>query len=76
MGISGLFNNFNTFFKNNKAQGAVEYILLVGGIIIAAIIIIPIYREMARTIAKTTNESVNLTVNITHKEVSEEIVKL
>ncbi len=62
--------------RDSKGQGAMEYILLVGGIIIAAIIIIPVYREMTRTIAKTANGSVNLTVNVTHKEVSEEIVKL
>ncbi len=37
------------FLKEEKAQGAIEYILLAGGIIIGAAVVFSIYRRMAST---------------------------
>ncbi|WP_457555451.1 class III signal peptide-containing protein [Candidatus Pyrohabitans sp.] len=69
----GNWCGFKSLIKSDRAQGSVEYILLAGAIIVAAIIIIPFYREMARTVAKSAGESANLTANRTGAELSEEI---
>ncbi|MEE8167999.1 MAG: hypothetical protein V3T58_03895 [Candidatus Hydrothermarchaeales archaeon] len=37
------------FLKEEEAQGAIEYILLAGGIIVAAVVIFAIYSRMTRT---------------------------
>jgi uncharacterized protein (UPF0333 family) len=46
------------FFREEKAQGAIEYILLAGGIIIAAIVIFVIYSSLTKSAAGKLNESV------------------
>ncbi len=61
---------------DTKAQGAVEYILLAGAIIIAAIILIPVYREIVRETGEKTNESVILTGEATQNSVNREIANL
>ncbi len=45
------------FLKEEKAQGAIEYILLAGGIIVASVIIFSIYSSMTKSTATTLNES-------------------
>jgi uncharacterized protein (UPF0333 family) len=40
---------FEKFLKEEKAQGAIEYILLAGGIIVAAVVIFAIYSSMTKT---------------------------
>jgi Flp pilus assembly pilin Flp len=37
------------FLKEEKGQGAIEYILLAGGIIVAAVVIFAIYSKMTST---------------------------
>jgi uncharacterized protein (UPF0333 family) len=61
---------------DKKAQGAVEYILITGAIIVAAIIFIPIYREMAGITAEKTNESVAATGKYAYNSVKREITGL
>lgn len=39
---------FGRFLKEEKAQGAIEYILLAGGIIVAAVIIFALYTKMTK----------------------------
>jgi uncharacterized protein (UPF0333 family) len=46
------------FLKEEKAQGAIEYILLAGGIIVAAVVIFVIYKNIASTAGAKTNETV------------------
>jgi len=54
---------FGKFVREEKAQGAIEYILLAGGIIVAAIVIFAIYSSMTRSAATQLNESVGTKVN-------------
>ncbi len=53
---------FGKFLKEEKAQGAIEYILLAGGIIVAAIVIFAIYSSMTKSAATQLNESVGTKV--------------
>ncbi|MFQ5887381.1 MAG: Flp family type IVb pilin [Candidatus Hydrothermarchaeales archaeon] len=39
---------FEKFLKEEEGQGAIEYILLAGGIIVAAIVIFAIYSRMTK----------------------------
>lgn len=48
------------FLKDEKAQGAIEYILLAGGIIVAAVVIFAIYASLTKTAGGRLNESANL----------------
>jgi Flp pilus assembly pilin Flp len=50
------------FLKEEKAQGAIEYILLAGGIIVAAVVIFAIYSSMVSSAGTSLNESVGLKV--------------
>jgi len=52
------------FIKEEKAQGAIEYILLAGGIIVAAVVIFAIYSQMTSSAGKKLNET---TQNATSK---------
>jgi len=64
------------FLKEEKAQGAIEYILLAGGIIVAAVVIFAIYKQIAQTAGQQTNETVKLAGSEVNKSVSEELAKL
>ncbi len=46
---------FKRFLKEEEAQGAIEYILLAGGIIVAAVVIFAIYSRMTRSAAMKLN---------------------
>ena len=46
---------FEKFLKEEKAQGAIEYILLAGGIIVAAVVIFAIYSSMVSSAATSLN---------------------
>ena len=48
---------FRRFLKEEKGQGAIEYILLAGGIIVAAVVIFAIYSRMTRSMGEAANES-------------------
>ncbi|MEE9564762.1 MAG: hypothetical protein V3V63_03535 [Candidatus Hydrothermarchaeaceae archaeon] len=48
---------FGKFLKEEKAQGAIEYILLAGGIIVAAVVIFAIYSSMTKSAGEQLNES-------------------
>ncbi len=50
------------FLKEEKGQGAIEYILLAGGIIVAAVVIFAIYSSMVSSAGIALNESVGLKV--------------
>lgn len=55
-------NTFARFLKEEKAQGAIEYILLAGGIIVAAVVVYGIYSNMVTSAGKSLNESVGTKV--------------
>lgn len=51
------------FLRDEKAQGAIEYILLAGGIIVAAVVIFAIYSSLTKSAATKLNESASLATN-------------
>lgn len=64
------------FFKEEKAQGAIEYILLAGGIIVAAVIIFVLYKQMAASSAQTANTTTGVASNKINESVMTELNKL
>lgn len=46
------------FLKDERAQGAIEYILLAGGIIVAAVVIFALYTKMTRQAGEAMNATV------------------
>lgn len=50
---------FGKFLREEKGQGAIEYILLAGGIIVAAVVIFAIYSSMTRSAGEALNASVS-----------------
>lgn len=54
----GVIETLVKFFKEKRAQGAIEYILLAGGIIVAAIVIFVIYSSLTKSAAGKLNQSV------------------
>lgn len=46
------------FLKDERAQGAIEYILLAGGIIVAAVVIFALYSKMTRQAGEAMNASI------------------
>jgi len=70
------FARFVAFLKDTRAQASIEYILIAGAVIVAAIIFIPIYRELARETGERANESVVLAGEVTQKGVNREIANL
>jgi len=55
---------FGKFLREEKAQGAIEYILLAGGIIVAAVVIFAIYSSMTRSAGEQLNESTAAAVGV------------
>ncbi len=53
---------FKSFIKSEKAQGALEYILLAGGIIVASIIMFVLYKQAG--------ENMGWFINSTKEEVA------
>jgi len=45
------------FLKEEKGQGAIEYILLAGGIIVAAVVIFAIYSRMTKSAGEKLEQS-------------------
>ncbi len=61
-------NLLELFLKEEKAQSAIEYILLAGGIIVAAVVIFSVYTSITRSTSANVNESVNIAMgNLTDR---------
>ncbi len=52
------------FLKDEKGQGAIEYIMLAGGIIVAAIIIFVIYKKAAVKAGNTLTNSTSQVASV------------
>jgi uncharacterized protein (UPF0333 family) len=48
--------------KEEKAQGAIEYVLLAGGIIVAAIVIFSFYTSITRSISTVNTSSTRIVI--------------
>ncbi len=64
----------NKFFHEEMGQGAIEYIMLVGGIAVAAIMVSAIYKRVAVTVGNSFSSTVNVTVKAESKSISESLV--
>ena len=65
-----------SFLKEEKGQGAIEYIMLAGGIIVAAIIIFVIYKRAAVSAGAKMGASINQTANTESAAISNNLAQL
>ena len=60
--------------KEEKAQGAIEYILLAGGVIVAAVVVFAVYKRMAESVGNelenTANQATGTMKNIVENEIA------
>jgi Flp pilus assembly pilin Flp len=63
----------NKFLKEEKGQGAIEYILLAGGIIVAAVVIFAIYSKMTSSAAEKLNETTDAATSVMSSKISAEV---
>jgi Flp pilus assembly pilin Flp len=59
------------FLSEDRGQAAIEYILIVGGVIIAAVVVGTIYSEIVRNTGETFMKSVDSITNSTKNKVIE-----
>jgi uncharacterized protein (UPF0333 family) len=64
------------FITEEKGQGAIEYILLAGGIIVAAVMIFAIYSRMTSTAANSLNETTGAATSVTSSKISAEVATM
>ena len=64
------------FFEDERGQGAIEYILLAGGIIVAAVVVFSVYSRMIRGVGESVNESAERAGNAIRTGVNNEIVMM
>jgi len=64
------------FLKEERGQGAIEYILLAGGIIVAAVVIFYVYKGIASSAGTRMSGTVNFTAEEVNESVSEELARL
>ncbi len=64
------------FLKEEKGQGALEYILLAGGIIVAAVVIFAIYSRMTQSAAERMNVSTSGASSVMSSKISAEVAGL
>jgi Flp pilus assembly pilin Flp len=64
------------FYKNEAGQGAIEYILLAGGIIVAAVVIFAIYSKMTSTAADRLNETTDAATSTMSSKISSDIANM
>ncbi len=61
------------FLKEEKGQGAIEYILLAGGIIVAAVVIFAIYSKMTSSAAERLNKTTGAATSVMSSKISAEV---
>lgn len=61
------------FLKEEKGQGAIEYILLAGGIIVAAVVIFAIYSKMTGSAANKLNETTEAATSVMSSKINASI---
>ena len=65
-------SKLKNFILENKSQGALEYIMLVGGIISVAVIVAVIYTRSVRKVANETEQ----TISNVSKQISQVVINL
>jgi Flp pilus assembly pilin Flp len=64
------------FYENEYGQGAIEYILLAGGIIVAAVVIFTIYSKMTGAAGDRLNETTDAASSTMSSKISSEIANM
>ena len=64
------------FLKEEKGQGAIEYILLAGGIIVAAVVIFAIYARITESAGNRLEESTSAATSAMSSKISAETVAM
>lgn len=64
------------FLRDENGQAAIEYILLAGGIIVAAVTIFSIYSSMTKNAAEQLNRSVQEAVTETSRLINESVANM
>jgi Flp pilus assembly pilin Flp len=64
------------FLREEKGQGAIEYILLAGGIIVAAVVIFAIYSKMTSSAAEKLNETTDAATSVMSSKISAEVADM
>lgn len=64
------------FLKEEKGQGAIEYILLAGGIIVAAVVIFAIYSKMTSTAANRLNETTDAATSVMSSKINASLAEM
>ncbi|MFQ6135779.1 MAG: Flp family type IVb pilin [Candidatus Hydrothermarchaeales archaeon] len=60
---------FGRFLREEKAQGAIEYILLAGGIIVAAVVIFAIYSRMTKSAGNKLEKATGVATTAMQEEI-------
>jgi len=63
------------FLKEERGQGAIEYILLAGGVIVAAVVIFSIYTGMTTDTITSLNDSVTNVSDVMGDRIKAEAAK-
>jgi Flp pilus assembly pilin Flp len=66
-------SRFKRYIECESGQGAIEYILLAGGIIVASMVIFIIYSKMTGTAANRLNETTDAASSTMSSKISAEI---
>ncbi len=61
------------FLSEEKGQGAIEYILLAGGIIVAAVVIFAIYSKMTQSAGERLNATTDAATSVMSSKISAEV---
>jgi Flp pilus assembly pilin Flp len=65
-----------SFWKEEKGQGAIEYILLAGGVVVAAVVIFTIYSKMTAAGANKLNTTGDAASSTMSSRISAEVAKM
>ncbi|MFV2040675.1 MAG: Flp family type IVb pilin [Candidatus Hydrothermarchaeales archaeon] len=64
------------FIRGESGQGAIEYILLVGGIIVGAIIVLSMYGRLTGTAVNRINSTTDAATSITSSRINASLDKM
>jgi len=64
------------FIRGERGQGAIEYILLAGGIILGAIIVLSMYGKMTETALNRLNSTTDAATSITSSKINSSLEKM
>jgi Flp pilus assembly pilin Flp len=64
------------FLNDEKGQGAIEYILLAGGVIVAALVIFTLYGKLTKSSGEKFNETTDAATSAMSSKISAEMAQI